>query len=178
MKRFRAFTLLVALTLPPALVAQSATPGADAVACRAFVQNFYNWYIAHGTNFENAMKFKQAVLSNDLKEALLADLAASRKSPDENVGLDFDPFVNSQDPAPHYRVGKTTVKEGTCWAEVHAVPATDKTSKPDATAEVRPEGGNWKFVNFHYGSDNGAENENLVSILRRLKRDREHAKGK
>lgn len=176
MKRICTFTLLVALALPPALMAQGPTPNAD--SCRTFVQNFYNWYIAHGTNFETAMKLKQAVLANDLKEALLADLAASRKSPGEIVGLDFDPFVNSQDPAPHYRVGKTTVKDGACWAEVHGVPATDKTSKPDATAELRLEGGSWKFVNFHYGSDNGAENENLASILRRLKRDRDHVKGK
>jgi hypothetical protein len=168
--------MLAALALPPTLTAQSPTPNAD--SCRTFVQNFYNWYVTHGTNFENALKSKRIALSPTLTAALLADLAASSKSPDEIVGLDFDPFVNSQDPASHYRVGKTTVKEGNCWAEVYAVPATDKTSKPDATPELRVEGGKWQFVNFHYGSDNGAENENLVSILRRLKRDREHAKGK
>ena len=168
--------ITVAITCLP-LAAQTPAPKSDEASCHTFVQNFYDWYSAHGTNFETAMKLKQAVLSNDLKQALLDDLAASRKSSDDIVGLDFDPFVNSQDPARHYRVSKTSVKEGTCRAEVHGVPSTaDRRSKPDATAELRFETGAWKFVNFHYGSENGPENENLMSILRQLKRDREKGK--
>ena len=170
---FHVFALTLAVS---SVAAQSPPPKADETSCRTFVQNFYDWYVAHGTNFERAMKLKQAVLSNDLKQALLADLAASRKSPDDIVGLDFDPFVNSQDPARRYRVGKTTMKDGMCLAEIHAVPATDKTSKPEATAELRLETGAWKFVNFHYGAENGPENENLMNILSRLKRDRETGK--
>jgi hypothetical protein len=163
---------VLALTCSPA-VAQSPTSGAS---CRTFVQTFYNWYIAHGTNFENTLKSNRTVLSPTLRDALLADLAASRKNPDEIVGLDFDPFVNSQDPAPHYRVGSTSTQQGTCRAEIYGVPSSG--ARPDVTAELALENGNWRFVNFHYSSDNGADNENLISILGRLKRDREQVKGR
>ena len=160
-----------------ALAAGEQSPSPSDASCRTFVQNFYDWHVAHQTNFETAMRWKRSVLSPQLRDALLEDLAASRKNANETVGLDFDPFVNSQDPAPLYRVGKTTVNAGSCFAEVHGVPS-DRKDQPDVTAELRPENGSWRFVNFHYGSDNGAENENLISILRRLKRDREQAKQK
>jgi hypothetical protein len=169
-------SLLVLLSTCCPAVAQSPATHPDEASCRKFVQTFYDWYVAHGANFETAMKLKPTVLSNDLKQALLADLAASRKNSGEIVGLDFDPFVNSQDPAPHYRVGKTSLKNGTCWAEIRGLPAPDKASQPDATAELRLEAGQWKFVNFHYGTDSGPEDENLMSVLRRLKNDR--ARGK
>jgi hypothetical protein len=177
MQRIRISIFILVIACWPA-AAQSAASKAAEASCRKFVQTFYDWYVAHGANFETAMKLKPGILSNDLKQALLADLAASRKNSGEIVGLEFDPFVNSQDPASHYRVGKTSLKDGTCWAEIHSVPATDKTSKPDATSELRLETGHWKFVNFHYGGDSGPENENLVSILRQLKRDREKDHGK
>ena len=166
--------LLLALACSPAL-AQPA-PGPTEASCRSFVQGFYNWHVTHGTNFEKTLKLKRSLLSAELGSALAADLAASSKHPDEIVGLDFDPFVNAQDPSPRYRVGQTALKEGSCFAQVYGVPSEDKNAKPDVTAELRLEKGAWKFVNFHYGSGNGPENENLLAILRRLKNDR--SKGK
>ena len=140
--------------------------------CRAFVQNFYDFHVAHGSNFEKTFKLKRTALSLDLANALAADLAASRKNADEIVGLDFDPFTNSQDPSPKYRVENTNGDTGHCFAEVHGLPSDHK-GKPDVTAELRFANRSWRFVNFHYGRDNGPENENLLSILRTLKRDRE-----
>ena len=39
--------------------------------------------------------------------------AAYKKSPEEIVGLDFDPFLNAQDIAERYLVGKIIPKGGT-----------------------------------------------------------------
>ena len=162
--------ILVLICLPA--IAQTPATKPDDASCRAFVQEFYNWHVAHGTNFEKTFKLKRSALSAELGNALAADLAASKKNAGEIVGLDFDPFTNSQDPSPRYRVDKTTVDNGRCLAEVHGVPS-DRKGKPDATAELQFAAGAWKFVNFHYGSENGPEDENLVSILRGLKRDRQ-----
>ena len=167
--------LLVLACLPAAAQTPAAKP--DEASCRTFVQNFYNWHVAHGTNFEKTFKLKRSALSADLGNALAADLAAAKKNADEIVGLDFDPFTNSQDPSPRYRVDKTKVDGEHCMAEVHGVPS-DRKGQPDATAELQFANGAWKFVNFHYGSDNGPDNENLLSVLRALKRDREKGHGK
>ena len=175
MRRLAFYAIALTLALTSAS-AQSPTPKPDEASCRTFVQGFYDWYTAHGTVFERVLKLKQNVFSSDLKQALLADIEAQRKTHDDIVGLDFDPFVNGQDPAPHYRVGKVTMQEGACLAEIHSVPPTDKSSKPVATAELHQEAGAWKFANFHYGNENGPENENLISVLRQLKRDREKGK--
>ena len=141
------------------------------------MQDFYNWHVAHGTNFEKTFKLKRSVLLPELGNALAADLAASKKNADEIVGLDFDPFTNSQDPSPRYRVEKTEVVGPRCLAEVHGVPS-DRKGQPDATAELQFAKGTWKFVNFHYGRENGPKNENLLSILHTLERERQKSHGK
>lgn len=174
MRRF-SISALALLLASSCASAQSSAPKADEASCRTFVQSFYDWHVAHGSNFEKTFKLKRSVLSPQLGNALAADLAAAKKNADEIVGLDFDPFLNSQDPAARYRVGKVMVKEGSCLAEVASVPP-DKSRKLDATAELRLQNGGWKFVNFHYGSENGPTNENLLSILQQLKRDREKTK--
>ena len=170
MRRFSISALALLLAFSCAS-AQSSAPKGDE-ACRSFVQRFYDWHVAHGSNFERTLKLKRSVLSPELGNALAADLAAAKKNADEIVGLDFDPFLNSQDPSPRYRVEKTRLNSGRCFADVHGVPS-DRKEKPDVTAELQPKNGSWAFVNFHYGSENGPANENLLSILRELKRDRE-----
>jgi hypothetical protein len=54
-------------------------------------------------------------------KGLKEDLAASKKSPGEIVGLDFDPFLNAQDIAERYLVGKITPKGDHYWVEVFGV---------------------------------------------------------
>jgi len=169
------FCVLALLLAISCASAQSPVPKADEASCRSFVQGFYDWHVEHGSNFERTLKLKRSALSPELGSALAADLAAAKKNADEIVGLDFDPFLNSQDPAAHYRVLKVTVKEGSCLAEIASVPP-DKSRKLDATAELRAQNDKWVFANFHYGPENGPANENLLSILQQLKRDREKTK--
>jgi hypothetical protein len=98
---------------------------------------------------------------------LHADAAAAAKAPGEIVGLDFDPFTDSQDPWPKYVVGRVTKGQGTWRVTLHGVENDRPHDAPDLTAELVREGGRWRFVNFRYpdGSD-------LLSILKKLARVR------
>jgi hypothetical protein len=176
MKTVSFATLLIVLSLSAATPAQTPDPKTQETSCRTFVQGFYDWYVAHGTKLETAMKVKRSALSRELADALAADLAASAKSADDIVGIDFDPFINSQDPARRYQVGKTTASGDGCSAEVFGIARGKKGAKPDVTAELRAQGATWQFTNFHYGLENGPGDENLLAILSRLKSDREKGK--
>lgn len=175
-KRLYVATLLLVFGLSSVALAQASEPKVNAASCRTFVQGFYDWYVAHGTNLQTALKLKRTAFSPVLADALAADVAANAKRPDEVAGLDFDPLVNSQDPFPRYQVGKTTVAADHCSAEVFGFDAGKKSPKPDVTAELHTQAGKWQFTNFHYGLENGPADENLLGILRRLRQDRERSK--
>jgi hypothetical protein len=77
------------------------------------------------------------------------------------VGLDFDPFLNSQDPAPRYEVGGISRNEQTFRAEIYGMQSGRRSAKPSLSAEFRESDGHWFFVNFYY--PNGT---NLLAILK------------
>ena len=138
----------------------------------AFVQRFYDWYLAHisdpdGPGFEVALKHRPRAFSKRLTDALRADLRASARVRDEVVGLDFDPFLGSQDPDPRYQVGDVR-RVGVAWlAQVHAVRGGRRSPRPDVTAEVARGPDGWLFVNFRY-----PEGHDLLATLAELKRSR------
>jgi len=144
--------------------------GEPALSVHDFVQEFYNWYapktLQHnpGRTWDIAVKEKSAVFSPELLRALKEDSLASDKSSGDIVGLDFDPFLYSQDPAPRYEIGRITAKGAGWLVEVHAL----KSRKPAIVAELSPANGRWQFVNFHY-----EENQDLVAILKTLRQERE-----
>jgi hypothetical protein len=105
---------------------------------------------------------------NGLKE----DLTASKKSREEIVGLDFDPFLNAQDIAERYLVGQITPKGDHYLVEVFGIWGGQKKSNPDVVPELAFENGQWIFMNFHYGKTDIPVNENLLSVLQILKKDR------
>jgi hypothetical protein len=151
--------------------------------CGPFVQQFYNWYVAkqnalvkrnsRESALEVALGEKRSSLSPELVKGLKEDLAASKKSPEEIVGLDFDPFLNAQDVAERYFVGNVTPKGDHYWVEVFGVWNGQKNSNPDVVPELVFENGHWIFTNFHYGKTDIPVNENLISILEVLKKDRQ-----
>ena len=161
---------------------QAQTPTTQPSDCGSFVQQFYNWYVAkqnaltkrnsRESALEVALRDKRSFFSPELVKDLKEDLAASKKSPEEIVGLDFDPFLNAQDIAEHYVVGNVTPKGDHYWVEVFGVWNGQKNSKPDVVPELASENGHWIFTNFHYGKTDIPVNENLVSILEVLKKDR------
>jgi len=141
-------------------------------ACRNFVRAFYTWYVP-GHGVEDVLKSRRSALSPELVRMLKEDMEASAKSPDEIVGLDFDPFLNAQDVAERHEIGKATAKRDSFLVEVYGIWSGKKSEKPDVVAEVAFREGHWLFVNFHYGKTELPENENLLSVLKALKRERQ-----
>jgi len=144
-----------------------------------FVQDFYNWYVPlakhdrHEASSDVALKKRSADFSPELTKALKEDSAAAAKNPGEIVGLDFDPFLNSQEAVDRSVVGNTTEKNGAFRVEVYHFLDGKKDKKPQIIAEVKSVNGHWVFVNF-WNSDKG----NLLDELRQLAKDRKkyHAK--
>lgn len=110
--------MLLALTMPYSVPSQSKPSVETQRSAQVFVQGFYDWYIPiaqkndSGPAFNVVLKNRAYLLSPELFRALEKDSEASAKSTDL-VGLDFDPFLNSQDPGDpgdHYEVGKAVRK--------------------------------------------------------------------
>jgi hypothetical protein len=182
MKLSRTFIALILFSFGVgALQAQTPTTPSQPQDCGPFVQQFYDWYAAKEnalmksnsleSALEVALREKRSSFSAELVKGLKEDLAASKKSPDE-VGLDFDPFLNAQDIAERYFAGKITPKGDHYLVEVFGVWGGQKKSSPDVVPELALENGQWIFTNFHYGKTDIAVNENLVSVLQILKKDR------
>jgi len=184
MKLYRTFIALILFSFGVgALQAQTPTTSSQAQDCGHFVQQFYNWYAATenalmkrnspGSALEVTLREKRSSFSPELVKGLKEDLAVFKKSGGEIVGLDFDPFLNAQDIAERYLVGKITQKGDHYWVEVFGVWNGQKNSNPDVVPELAFENGQWIFTNFHYGKTDIPVNENLISILEVLKKDRQ-----
>ncbi|MDR3690733.1 MAG: hypothetical protein P4L46_15255 [Fimbriimonas sp.] len=164
--RWNALALTCLVTIGTCMAAQSP----DTRAARRFVQRFYDWYSPRamsakaGPAWNLALKAKTASFSPALRRALRADVNAQAKSTGEIVGLDFDPFLNSQDPELRYVAGTPVASRGSYLVGVHGASAT----KPAVFAKVESRHGAWRFTNFIYSSG-----DNLLEVLERLKKLRE-----
>jgi hypothetical protein len=146
-------------------------------SCLRFSQDFYDWYVKKTLNdlreanqlapWHAAMRYNGNPFSRGLTRALVESDAEAKA--DGDPVLDFDPILNTQDPADHYVVRSTALKNGHCWAEVYGVwsrPIPPQGEKPQVVAEIVFENGRWHFVNFHYPNSTNPDNENLLSLLR------------
>jgi len=126
----------------------------DLPSCRAFVQGFYDRYWNHMADkaaapdfdprnlptVEQLLKQEPAVLSPELA-GLLAHEEREMARRHEVGNLDFDPFLNSQDPQGRYVVGSVKMDGDRCMAKI---------DKADMVAELKKSGTSWAFTNFHY----------------------------
>ena len=154
------------------------------VSCRLFVQKFYDWYatpVVPGTNrkaaqlsFDDAIQLKPGLFSDVLLNLLQQDRDAQAKAKGEIVGLDFDPFDNSQDPSPKFQVQSVHVNGDVCRAVVRGVDAGQL--REDVEPELKAESGRWVFVNFHYDPGSSTADVNLVEQLLILRAQRAEAK--
>lgn len=145
----------------------------DAKSCLTFVGDFYAWYLVQGKSADPlrvALKKKQANFSKELVLRLNEDYKASAKSPDEIVGLDFDPVLNSQDFAEKYVASRVTKKGARYWVEVFAVYDGKRERHPAVIPELRRQGSRWVFTNFLY--KDGSKTDDLLSILKKLAAER------
>ena len=148
---------------------QSVAKPADQ-SCRRFVQGFYDWYVPRilksADTYEIVLKNKPGLFSPALIRMLREDLSAAKANSGEIDGLDFDPFLNSQDPSTKFSVTKTKVVGTKCSAEVHGI--TDGVNNEEVHPELTFENGAWRFVNFHY-----EQNSDLIAMLKSLRADRQ-----
>jgi hypothetical protein len=162
------------LILPFSVQAQSGNGVNASDSVKAFVQGFYDWYAPKALSsrstpaWSTAVKEKGRCFSPELGRKLREDSEAQAKDEGEIVGLDFDPFLNSQDPGRHYGVGNVVPKGSSYLVEVHRIVSGKPEEKLTATAEVTGKNGQWYFVNFIY--PNG---HNLLGVLKALKDDRD-----
>ena len=150
--------------------AQPALPdGADAQNCRAFVQGFYDWYWNQSLgksntkphDYDEALALKPPALSPELIRLIKRDDARARAA-GGIANLDFDPYLNSQDPEGKYEVVQVAVIGGVCRT---------KLSQRDVAAEAKRNGPRWMFSNFYYSfysedrRKKEAPDDDLVHIL-------------
>lgn len=148
----------------------------DRKSCQRFTQAFYNWYV--GQVFESfdkrdmdplleALDYKGHPFSREIAQGI-RKVRAEEETTHEAI-LDFDPILNTQDPAEHYVVRKVTAKNGHYWAEIQGIwdaPRTGVGKGHQVVAEIAYSHGRWTFVNFHYPGDPDPRSENLVSMLK------------
>jgi hypothetical protein len=162
------------LLLPAAAVAQAATQRSDSAEAVAFVATFYRWYtpITHRTTsgpaFVVALRSRRAAFTPALYRALEADADAQAKVKGDIVGLDFDPFLYSQDPCERYEPARAVRQRGGFRVTVVAI--CDGKLDADAAILVDVERQNtpWALANF---ADHEGMND-LRSTLRALAESR------
>lgn len=168
--------LIAAFVCSPPTRAQS--KGQTAEAAKIFVQSFYNWYVPV-TLRDNpvpasdiALKQRSTAFSPMLFRALEEDSKAQAEAQGYIVGIDFDPFLASQDPCDHYDVGNVTHQGAGYRFDIYGVCSGKRDEKPDVIAEVARQGGSWAFTNFFYP----AIHSDLLGTLKTLREERRKEK--
>jgi hypothetical protein len=143
----------------------------ESAAASRFVQSFYEWYTPRALKGDAgmvALKARPAIFSPKLRSALEEDKEAALHAKHEIVALDFDPFLNSQEPNPHYSVGLVEHKGQSWLVSVYGSSLRVKSSEASVIAVVEKGKGGWRFTNFLY--DKG---QDLLKTLRELDASRE-----
>lgn len=165
--------LLLLLASGP-LCAQTPESHRCAESAHVFVQRFYDWYVPLAKRETKepasnvAIRERGALFSKELLALLKEDAAAEAKANGYILGLDFDPFLNTQDASDRYDLGDITSKAGNCLVSIFGTRYGERSAHPDVIAEISCTNSRWIFINFHY-PDTG---ENLIQILRALRHDR------
>jgi hypothetical protein len=137
--------------------AGSPTTHGDSVSAREYVQDFYDRYVPMADSARRGPAFWRLlsadVLDSTLVEGLRADSAFGDLSSNHGTreGLNFDPFLASQDPCPRYEVMDTRA-DGPSSFRVTVKPVcadtTWQTQRP--VMAVTHQDGRWKIVNVFY----------------------------
>jgi hypothetical protein len=165
--RLASYSSLLPLSLAVLLFSGcSAAPRLGAADAERAVAQFYQWYVplAHDSTDAGmrAVRERSAFFPTSLVAALRADSLASARSPGEVVGLDGDPFLNSQDPCERYAPIGTVQRDTQFFVAVRGSGGCASHDAPDVTVEVTAVDGRPVFTNFIYSSK---PRDNLTSIL-------------
>jgi len=121
------------------------SPQRDAAGCRAFVQEFYDWYYNRSMDtpraWYTAVEDRPQAFTPELLR-LLRRNAHVQEQKGAIQAFDMDPFLNSQDPEGRYDGQKARVEGEQCSVALQAA------------SSVRPllhwEQTHWAFANFRY----------------------------
>ena len=152
----------------------------DKESASIFVQKYYDWYSAlyeadtpgsKGPYSQQIMMKKSGEYFNaTLREALIYYYNTPLK--DDDIGLDFDPFIAGQDSGAGYQAGNVKQVGNDFFVDVHNI-EKGKPKKEILAAEVlvivevTKVNGNWKIVNFTYPPFN--VKYDLLNMLKGLK---------
>jgi hypothetical protein len=169
------FALLSAMILSKS---ESAFAQTDTESSQAFVQSFYDWYTPLSLKehslpaIDITLSERQNLFSHELYMSLRADSIARKKDPGFIVGLDFDPFLATQDPCEKDEVGKAILEGDKYIVEVYEVCEGKKRTAPNVEVELSKKDGQWIIDNFYYPPF-GTSEKDLLSKLELLKKERE-----
>jgi hypothetical protein len=175
---FAAGFLLGILFFPQSTQPQTSSDQETEESCQKFVQAFYDWYLASGPqkkhsspSMDTALRQKPEVFGAELFRLLKEDRDEQANDPGEITGIDFDPFLNSQDPSDHFSVVGITRKGSSYWVDVRGIRSGKR--QEHVIPELIQHDGRWILVNFHYGKNKWTDDANLLSILKEHHPDRE-----
>jgi hypothetical protein len=182
MKLSRTFIALILFSFGVgALQAQTPTTPSQPQDCGHFVQQFYDWYVAKENalmkrnSLESALEVtlreKRSSFSPELVKGLKEDLAASKNRLRRSWGWISIPFSMPKILLNATSWERSLRREIIIWSRFLGL-GGQKKSNPDVVPELALENGQWIFTNFHYGKTDIPVNENLLSVLQILKKDR------
>jgi hypothetical protein len=154
--------------------AARATNSVDAAApsdssAVAFASAFYAAYVPRGNAgglaaVDSLIAERPELFAPPLLRALAQDAAARQAARGEIVGLDFDPFLDSQDPCERYEVSKGTRVGATVHVDVHAVCQGQRSVAPTVIAVVESGGSGPMLADVMYP----VPGTSLIQVLRQL----------
>ncbi|WP_348263309.1 DUF3828 domain-containing protein [Telmatobacter sp. DSM 110680] len=123
--------------------------------------------------YRNAEKLNlNKVLSQKLLHYQQREDAVQAKDP-EDPGLDFDPYLNTQDPSPRFVVDDVRVDGNRCDAIVHGY--DEGKQREEVMPELSKAGNSWVIENFHYKIDYNdgkpPQNDDLIHMIREYIRE-------
>jgi hypothetical protein len=131
------------------------TDAGRADSARAFVQRFYDWYLAtqanKGSAYDSLLTVRRGLLADTLFKVLRADIAAQRADtiPEiASLSAEADVFLNSQDPCSRYTARSPTALSGNRFSVVVAGDCSGLDAQPNLEVELRPTGSGWQIENI------------------------------
>jgi hypothetical protein len=147
-----------------ALIAMGSAGGPASAQTRSateHVQEFFNWYtvqLVSDSGWPVVHHNKPELLAPDLVTLLRANEAAKEKSPDQPVGLEWDPFVGVEEPCERYRAVEPPPQP---IALVSVFEACRGRELERVRIELTRRGDSWVMTNFFF-----VERGRIVADLR------------
>ncbi len=157
-------SLIVILLCGLSITSQAGNAGGSA---QQFVQIFYNWYVPFSNKQHDSLACDEAMnahpeyFSEDLYRLLKKD-TTKQETHSGLQGIGFDPFMNSQDPAPKYVVGNVHNDGDHYLIDVYAVYEHGRREMA-LTARVKVQNGHCGF--HRLSLPGGAKSKTAASCL-------------